>query len=179
MGTYPKHLPQNLYKKAVILAVKALPMILVVAGVGLRCVKIYPVAQMVWTVGQVCPNHYPVHKWCGLLKTSIPCCLATSTPKPTTIRPLSSAQMVWTAERTVFLAVWPGLPQNQPLSAQYPVHKWCGLLKTSIPCYLAWSTPEPTTIPSLSSAQMVWTSENNYSLLFGQVHPKPINYVSQ
>ena len=48
--TYPKHLPQNLYKKTVILAVKALPMILVVAGVGLRCVKIYPVAQMVWTV---------------------------------------------------------------------------------------------------------------------------------
>ena len=125
------------------------------------------------------PNHYPVHKWCGLLKTSIPCCLATSTPQPTIIRCLSSAQMVWTAESLAFLAVWPRLPQNQPLSTHYPVHKWCGLLKPSAPCYLARSTPKPTTIRALSSAQMVWTSEINYSLLFGQVHPKPINYVSQ
>ena len=41
LGTYPKHLPQNLYKKAVILAVKALSMILVVAVVNNMSILTY------------------------------------------------------------------------------------------------------------------------------------------
>ena len=150
-------------------------------------------AQMVWTAenqysllfGHVYPktNHYPPTIQCtngvDCWKNSIPCCLARSTPKPTTICSISSAQMVWTAERTVFLAIWPGLPQNQPLSTHYPVHKWCGLVKTSTPCCLVRYTPKPWTMflnNWVSPGQPTWVQCLPCNLL-GRCHCLELYYI--